>query len=301
MITRQRVFAFGAILTLTVSLAGYANAQGSGFIAEPSSTTNTDQISIPDFNPALDNAGNTFSSPLSTVTITADDVAAIDNGGNIVDVFFTIQGLVHSHASDLTVRVDYTGTGLNAGVNRTATLFERVGIEDDGTDLGSNGIVDNQNGDGIGATSNFSGSYRFRDDLTNGPQGDSLFEVANATADNANIATLNSQGTGAPFYNASGANNGQVSLLSAFGKDGSGNALTLPEIVGVYTFTFSDRSSLTTNTLVSGNAGPNLEQSFTRTNVAFQAVVPTNAIPEPGTATAMLIGLVGLAARRRKA
>ena len=240
-------------------------------------------IEIADFNPALSNDDNTI---ISTVTITSGAVAAIDNGGTISDVFFTIEGLTHSHVSDLTVRVTHLES------NRTATLFERVGITDDGTDAGSNGIVDNQNGDGIGANSNFSGSYRFQDG------GDSLFAVANATADNAVVPTLNTSVIPqVPVYAASGANNGLVSLLSAFGTDGNGNALTLPDIVGTYQFEISDRSNQTTNTpVLIGNSGVT-QQSFTRTNVAFQAAV----IPEPGSATAMLLGLIGLAARRRRA
>lgn len=282
--TRQNVFSVAAMMLLAVGLAGHANAQ-SGFIAENSEDDGS-PISIPDFDPNLNNADNTI---FSTVTITADDVAMIDNGGNIVDAFFTIEGLTHSHVSDLTVRVSYTGTGDNAGITRAATLFERIGITDGGSDTGANGIVDNQNIDGIGATSNFSGSYRFQDG------GDSLFSVANNTADGAIVPTLNSAGIGSPVYAATGANNGQVSILSAFGTDGSGNALTLPEIVGTYQFSFSDRSDQTTNTLVPPQ---NILQSYTQTNVAFQAV---NTIPEPGTASGMLLALIGLAARRRRA
>ena len=185
--------------------------------------------------------------------------------------------------------MDYTGTGANAGITRAATLFERVGITDGGSDTGANGIVDNQNIDGIGATSNFSGSYRFQDG------GDSLFDVATNTPDGDVVPVLNSAGTGIPVYAATGANNGQVSLLSAFGTDGAGNALTLQDIVGTYEFSFSDRSNQTTNGDVNG-----IDQRYTRTNVAFQAVVPTPAIPEPATASGMLLALIGLAARRRR-
>jgi len=287
MITRHRVFAFGAILTLTVCMTGLANAQptGSGFITQDSGNPAGTPIPLPDFVPGLSNTANTT---FSTVTITAADVAAIDNGGIINDVFITLEGLTHSHLSDLTVSVTHLES------NRTATLFERVGISDDGTDVGSNGIVDNQNGDGIGDSSNLSGTYRFQDG------GDSLFVVAANTADAAFIPTLNSQGPGQPVYTASGANNGLVSLFSQLATDGAGNALTLPQIVGNYQFAISDRSNQTTNTPVTGNAGPLLGQSFTRTNIAFQAAAPGAAIPEPGTATALLLGIVGLAARRRK-
>ena len=280
--TRHQVVAFGAMLLLTVSVASTANAQ-SGFIPGNSGNPAGVPIEIADFNPALSNDDNTIT---SIVTITSEAVAAIDNGGTISDVFFTIEGLTHSHVSDLIVTVTHLES------NRTATLFSRVGITDDGTDVGSNGIVDNQNGDGIGANSNFSGSYRFQDG------GDSLFEVANATADNAVVPTLDTSVIPqVPVYAASGANNGLVSLLSAFGTDGNGNALTLLDIVGTYEFEISDRSNQTTNTPVA----PAGIQSFTRTNVAFQATAGTPAIPEPGTATAMLLGLIGLAARRRKA
>lgn len=280
--TRHQVVAFGAMLLLTVSVASTANAQ-SGFIPGNSGNPAGVPIEIDDFNSALSNDDNTIT---SIVTITSEAVAAIDNGGTISDVFFTIEGLTHSHVSDLIVTVTHLES------NRTATLFSRVGITDDGTDVGSNGIVDNQNGDGIGANSNFSGSYRFQDG------GASLFEVANATADNAVVPTLDTSVIPqVPVYAASGANNGLVSLLSAFGTDGNGNALTLLDIVGTYEFEISDRSDQTTNTPVA----PAGIQSFTRTNVAFQATAGTPAIPEPGTATAMLLGLIGLAARRRKA
>ena len=280
--TRHQVVAFGALLLLTVSVASTANAQ-SGFIPGNSGNPAGVPIDINEFNPAESNADNTIT---SIVTITSEAVAAIDNGGTISDVFFTIEGLTHSHVSDLIVTVTHLES------NRTATLFSRVGITDDGTDVGSNGIVDNQNGDGIGANSNFSGSYRFQDG------GDSLFEVANATADNAVVPTLDTSVIPqVPVYAASGANNGLVSLLSAFGTDGNGNALTLLDIVGTYEFEISDRSDQTTNTPVA----PAGIQSFTRTNVAFQATAGNPAIPEPGTATAMLLGLIGLAARRRKA
>ena len=289
MITRQRVFAFGAILTLTVSLTGFANAQtltqDSGFIPANSNTAGNPPTVIPDFVPGLSNNANTV---FSTVTISASDVAFIDNGGNISDVFITLEGLTHSHLSDLTVSVLHTNSG------RMATLFERVGIEDDGTDVGDNGIVDNQNGDGIGDSSNLSGTYRFQDD------GDSLFQVAAATGDAVFIPTLNSQGAGLPVYAASGANNGQVSLLTQLATDGAGNALTLPQIVGTYQFAISDRSNQTTNVDAPGNSAVGF-QSFTQTNIAFQAAAPGAAIPEPGTATALLLGIVGLAARRRKA
>ena len=294
---RQNALSVAAMILLTVAISGHTNAQ-SGFIATNSDDSNGDPtnnefgnpigstVAIPDFDPNLTNLQNTI---FSTVTITDSAVDAIDNGGNIVDVFFTIEGLTHSHASDLTVRVDYTGTGANAGITRAATLFERVGITDGGSDTGANGIVDNQNIDGIGATSNFSGSYRFQDG------GDSLFDVATNTPDGDVVPVLNSAGTGIPVYAATGANNGQVSLLSAFGTDGAGNALTLQDIVGTYEFSFSDRSNQTTNGDVNG-----IDQRYTRTNVAFQAVVPTPAIPEPGTASGMLLALIGLAARRRR-
>ena len=282
--TGQQVVAFGAMLLLTLNVAGIANAQ-SGFIPGNSGNPGGIPIPIADFNPALSNDGNTI---ISTVNITSGAVAAIDNGGTISNVFFTIEGLTHSHVSDLTVRVTHLES------NRTATLFERVGITDDGTDVGSNGIVDNQNGDGFGANSNFSGTYRFQDG------GDSLFAVASGTADNAIVPTLVTSATPQlPVYAASGANNGLVNLLNAFGTDGNGNALSLPDIVGTYQFEISDRSNQTTNTPVA----PAGIQSFTRTNVAFQAAVGngTPVIPEPGSATAMLLGLIGLAARRRKA
>ena len=290
---RQQVFAFVAILMVAVSLTGYANAQptGSGFIAEnDDALVGAAPVVIPDFDPNLTtptvNLANTV---FSTVTITSAEVAAIDNGGTISDVFFTIEGLTHSHLSDLVVSVTHLES------NRTATLFSRVGIEDDGTDLGSNGIVDNQNIDGIGDSSNLGGSYRFQDG------GDSLFVVAGATADDAIIPTLNSDGPGAPVYAASGVNNGPVGLLAAFGFDDDGNALTLPDIVGNYEFAISDRSNLTPVSDVIGNPSGVTFQSFTQTNVAFLATVDGAAIPEPGSATAMLLAMVGFAARRRKA
>ena len=226
--TGQQVVAFGAMLMLTLNVASTANAQ-SGFIPGNSGNPAGVPIEIADFNPALSNDGNTI---ISTVNITSGAVAAIDNGGTISNVFFTIEGLTHSHVSDLTVRVTHLES------NRTATLFERVGITDDGTDVGSNGIVDNQNGDGFGANSNFSGTYRFQDG------GDSLFAVASGTADNAIVPTLVTSATPQlPVYAASGANNGLVNLLNAFGTDGNGNALSLPDIVGTYQFEISDRSN----------------------------------------------------------
>ena len=124
--------------------------------------------------------------------------------------------------------------------------------------------------------------------------------MASGTADNAIVPTLVTSATPQlPVYAASGANNGLVNLLNAFGTDGNGNALSLPDIVGTYQFEISDRSNQTTNTPVA----PAGIQSFTRTNVAFQAAVGngTPVIPEPGSATAMLLGLIGLAARRRRA
>ena len=293
--TRQRVFAFGAILTLTVCMTSLANAQlveDSGFIPEDSGNPAGDPIDIAEFNPALTNAGNSI---LSTVTITGTDVAFVDNGGNISDVFITLEGLTHSHLSDLTVTVLHQESG------RFATLFERVGIQDAGVDNGGNGIVDNQNGDGDGFNANLSGTYRFQDG------GDSLFQAAGDTADAAFVPTLNSDGPGLPVYAASGAGNGNVSLLTQLGTSG-GSPLTLPDIVGTYVFSISDRSNQTTNIdalgpngLVGNSGVP--QQSFTRTNVAFQAAVGngTPVIPEPGSATAMLLGLIGLAARRRRA
>ena len=128
--------------------------------------------------------------------------------------------------------------------------------------------------------------------------------MASGTADNAIVPTLVTSATPQlPVYAASGANNGLVNLLNAFGTDGNGNALSLPDIVGTYQFEISDRSNQTTNTpVLIGNSGVP-QQSFTRTNVAFQAAVGngTPVIPEPGSATAMLLGLIGLAARRRRA
>ena len=296
MIKRQLVFVFGAVVLLSVALTSSADAQ-SGFLAERSTTiVAPDPTSIPQFDPTLNNAQNSI---ISTVTITNDEVAAEDIGTDITRAFFTIEGLEHNRVSDLTVRVDYYPLGTNTSVaspTRTATLFERVGLTDNGSDAGNpadNGIIDNQNFDGFGALSNFDGAYRFE----NG--GQSLFATATGLGDAATVPTLNSTSPGEPFYAASGANNGQVNLLQAFATDNSGNALQLPDIAGIYEFVISDRSNFLTN----GTQSDNLNQIFTATNVTFQTapVQLTPAIPEPGTASGMLLALIGLAARRRRA
>jgi len=231
---------------------------------------------LPDFDPSVNNVANTS---LSTTTITASDLDPTRTGP-ITNIFFTIEGLTHSHISDLTVRVRHTA--LN-GVERVATLFERVGI----TDTSGNGPVDNQNIDGIGATSNVSGTYRFQDG------GTSFWDAAVAAGDNEVIDVLDvAGGTFLPVYSASGAENGLVSLNNAF----IGNGLTLNSVLGDWTFEISDRSNQTTNTPVP-LAGI---QSFTRTNVAF-VTAEGSAIPEPSTASGMLLALIGLAARRRRA
>ena len=305
MIIRQRVFVYGAMLLLSVALTSSAIAQvttpgtflpansdlsdGTNGFGDPIGT----RVEIPDFDPNLAGgafpAVNTLNTTFSTVTITQDDLDARgDNGQDIVDVFFTIEGLTHSHASDLTVSVAYTPEGAT-GATRTATLFERVGILDGGSGNGANGFVDNQNGDGFGSNANLNGSYRFAD------RGTQLFaQAATSTGDNAVVPVLDPI-TGVPIYQATGATDQQVGLFSAFATDGNGNALQLVDIIGEYTFAISDRSNQTTNVAVNGT-----EQSFTRTNVAFQTAAIT-AIPEPGTASAMLLGLIGLAARRRRA
>ena len=292
--TKLNVFSVGAMLLLTVALAGHANAQ-SGLV-EARSTTVADPIPtpIPQFmvSPATDEQNTIF----STVTITDAQVAEEDNGGTISDAFFTIEGLQHDRLSDLTVRVDYYPLGTDtrtATPTRTATLFQRVGITDGGTDTGANGFVDNQNIDGFGAISNFDGAYRFQ----NG--GSSLFATATAQTlgDDGVVPTLNSAGDGIPFYAATEANNVQVNLLDEFGTDGAENALTLPQIAGIYEFAISDRSNFISPT---ESQPVDADQFFTATNVSFQADVVAPAIPEPGTASGMLVALIGLAARRRR-
>ena len=285
---RQQALTFGVMLMLTVVSTGLANAQtlieDSGFL--PSFSEGTAVTPIPQFDPNLSNIGNTV---FSTVTITADDVAVVDNGGNISSVFVTIEGLTHSNLSDLTVSVRRVAD--SGAVLRTATLFERVGIND--AEGNNNGFVDNQNIDGQGSNANLSGTYRFQDG------GSSLFEAANAVGDNGVVPTLvTSVIPQLPVYAPTGANGNDVDLFSAFATNDAGAALTLPEIVGTYEFLISDRSNQTpvTNVPVAGI------QSFTRTSISFQAAAAgTPAIPEPGTAAAMLLGLIGLAARRRKA
>jgi len=268
------------MLLATVVLTSSANAQvnpdlieDSGFI--PSDSDSLAVTPIPQFDPTLSNAGNTVSQN-NTVTITQEDVDFVNNGGDITNVFFTIEGLTHSLLSDLTVRVTHLES------ERTATLFERVGISDT-----SGGPIDNQNVDGVGSNANLSGTYRFQDD------GASLFDAAAATADGAVVPTLGVAGN----YAASGAGNGLVSLFNAFAVD-NGNVLQLDDIVGRYEFSISDRSNLTTDT----DVPPAGEQSFTRLNVAFQAVNtgPGPVIPEPGSAAGMLLALIGLASRRRR-
>ena len=293
MMIRQRVLALGAMLLLTVALTSAANAQQAGLIEDRSTDVeNPAPITIPQFNPDPTNDNDPT---ISTVTITAAEVGLIDNGGTITDAFFTIDGLQHDRVSDLTVRINYFPLGTDtstANPTRTATLFERVGITDAGTDAGGNGTVDNQNIDGFGAISNFNGAYRFQ----NG--GESLFATATALEDEDVVPTLNSAGDDSQLvFAATGANNGQVNLLMAFGTDGAGNALTLPQIIGIYEFAISDRSNFISTT-VSQPADAN--QSFTATNVSFQAAVSTPAIPEPSTATSMLLALIGLATRRRR-
>ena len=284
---RQQALALGAMLSLSVAMTSYAEAQNSAFINMPS----TQPVGVPVNTPIpIGDFGTATNTRISTVSITAADIAPIDNGGNIINTFFTIEGLTHSHLGDLTLRVAYFAPGVNstipANATRSATLFERVGIV---ADTNLNGTVpDDQDLDGDGFSSNFNGSYRFQDG------GSSLFTVAAATDNNDVVPTLNSAGTGLPVYAASGAANGLVGLSNAFAGNGT---FTLSDIVGDYVFTLSDRSNETTNTPV---APTNLLQSFTRTNVAFQTG-PATAIPEPGTASAMLLGLIGFAARRRRA
>ena len=284
MIIKHRVIAFSAMLSLIVFSTGSAIAQTTnpGTLLDVRSATldDTTRTLIPDFD-----GTPTDDTRFSTVSITAQDlIDAGDNGQEIVDVFFTIEGLVHSHVSDLTVGVAFTPTDPNSP-NRAATLFERAGISDPSI------IANNQNGNSnFGATANLNGSYRFGD---NGAQ---LFAAAASAADNNEVITrVNEPTEGATIYRATGATDGFVSLFDAFATDGAGNALTLTDIIGTYTFAISDRSNLTTN-----NALVGVPQSFTETNVAFQTA-PTTAIPEPGTATATLLGLIGFAARRRRA
>jgi len=274
------------MLLATFALTNSSNAQvnpdlveDSGFIRADSGSLAVTQL--PQFDSNLNNDANTV---FTTVTITEADVDFVNNGGDITDVFFTIEGLTHSHLSDLTVRVEHLET------NRIATLFERVGISDTNGPLGTpNGFIDNQNIDGVGSNANVSGTYRFQDD------GASLFDAAAATADGAVVPTLGAAGS----YAASGSGNGLVSLFNAFARDTDGSVLQLEDIVGDYQFSISDRSSLTTDTLVA----PAGVQSFTRLNVSFQAAAtgPGPVIPEPGSAAGMLLAMIGLAARRRRA
>ena len=306
MMIRQQVFASGAILLLTVALTSAANAQApplvenSGFISARSSDLPVPpDTTIPQFIPGQTNEQNTI---ISTVTITNEQAAFVNNGGNINNTFFTIEGLEHERLSDLTVRVDYFPLGTDtstANPTRTATLFERVGLLDDApvdntAPPQDNGIIDNQNFDGFGSVSNFNGAYRFQDG------GQSLFDTATNQnlGDDGVVPTLNSPSDGSQvLFAASGANNGEVSLFNAFAGAGD---LTLPQIAGIYEFAISDRS----NFLTAGSFQPDQPvppQIFTATNVAFQTGAPTTAIPEPGTATAIVLGLIGFAARRRRA
>ncbi len=268
---RQQALAFSFIVLASGIFAGIASAD----LAKSSGDASVK--SIPEHDPALSNSENTT---ISTVTITAADIDPGDTGP-IVDVFFTIEGLTHSHLSDLTVRVRHRET------NRVATLFERVGIIDES----GNGGIDNQNVDGDGDSSNFSGSYRFRDD------GDSLWGVALATSDDEVIPTLNTQdGSFLPVYAASGAQNGDVGLFSIFATNDSGASNTLQSVIGNWDFEISDRSNQTPVT----DVPPALIQSFTRTNVFFDTEVVV-AIPEPGSALALLLGLAAATSRRRRA
>ena len=250
-------------------------------------------IEIPEFDENLPSFNIDASVPqnttFNTVTITQEAVdarIAAGDTGPIIDMAFTIEGLTHSHLSDLTVRLRHVES------NRVATLFERVGI----TDPSPGGIIDNQNVDGTGDTSNFSGSYRFRDEAGDSERSDDLWLVASLTADDAVIPTLvTSDNSFLPTYEASGANNGDVTLFNAFGVGDNGESLTLQSVVGDWRFEISDRSNQTPVT----DVPPALVQSFTQTNVFFDTAVV--AIPEPTTASGMLFALIGLAARRRRA
>lgn len=280
MIIKQQV-AFGVAVLLTAVLSGSVPAD------LPKSSGDASVKPIPQYDPTLDNDPlldlNQENTTISTVTITEDDITPGDTGP-IIDAFFTIEGLTHSHLSDLTVRVRHRET------NRVATLFERVGL----VDFNNNGGIDNQNLDGIGDDSDLSGSYRFRDG------GSSLWDVAENTANGDEIPVLITQDNSfLPVYAASGSSNGEVGLYAIFGTDDSGTPLTLESVIGNWDFEISDRSSETTDTLVDDQEGNPRVQSFTRTNVYF--ATEAVAIPEPATASGILLGLVGLATRRRRA
>jgi len=54
---------------------------------------------VPEFDPSFTNVENTV---FSTVSISAADIASTNNGA-IIDSFFMIEGLPHTHFSDLTI------------------------------------------------------------------------------------------------------------------------------------------------------------------------------------------------------
>ena len=281
MLIRQQAIVFCVTVLLSGMLTGTASAD------LPMNSGSQAVNLLPDFVNGDSNEQNTSR---STITISEGNITAGDTGP-ITDVFFTLEGLVHSNLSDLTVRVEYFPEGgpSGAGVTptRIATLFERVGISDGPDD---NSFIDNQNVDGTGSSANLDGTYRFRDG------GTSLFDTVAGEDTNFLVPTLGGVDDDfLPVYAASGAGNGLVGLTTIFGTDGAGNALTLTDILGTYDVTISDRSNQTTNIEIGGQ-----EQSFTQTNVFFVTAPPTEAIPEPATASGMLLALIGLAARRRR-